>query len=355
MGSFTEMKKVDYLVVGQGIAGTVLAHVLLKKGKAILVVDEPSLSSCSRISAGMYNPVVIRRLTKSWMADVLLPELQLFYADAGKLLGETLAVQCDIVKIFAERAERDFWESKRKEEVGRYLSAVSDEAIRGLGHTPFGHACISPAGYVKVPEFLSLSRELFRQKGILREEKFDHRLMRHLSGSINYEDVEAEYIVLCEGYKAGAGLSFAFVPFAPAKGELLTVRIADFPLMHTVHKGVSITPVGNSLFRAGSTFAWDELNDLPTEAAKEELLEGLRKVVKEKIEVVEHKAGVRPAVNDRRPVLGRHPHHHHLAIFNGLGSKGIMLAPYFAGVLADHLESQKPLPREVDVMRFWKQ
>lgn len=45
--------------------------------------------------------------------------------------------------------------------------------------------------------------------------------------------------------------------------------------------------------------------------------------------VVEHKAGVRPSVSDRRPVLGPCKDYEQLVVFNGLGTKGVSLAPFF--------------------------
>ena len=69
----------DFLIVGQGIAGTVLTHTLLEQGKRILVIDEGNPSSCSKVAAGLYNPIVFKRLTKSWMIDELSPVAENFY------------------------------------------------------------------------------------------------------------------------------------------------------------------------------------------------------------------------------------------------------------------------------------
>jgi glycine oxidase len=347
-------KRTDHIIVGQGLAGTILAHTLLKNGKKIIVIDDPSLSDCSRISAGMYNPVVTRRLTKSWMADELLDHVHSFYTEAGKLLNIDLLFGRDIIKIFAEQAERNFWEKKRNEAVGKYLSPVSDEHIPELGETPFGHARVMHAGQVRVSEFLSRSRAHFKNARALLEEKFDHRQVELTNGGVSYKDVSAGTLIFCEGYTARENTWFDFIPFVPAKGELLTVRIEHLPLQQTIHKGVSLTPLGDDLFRVGSTFSWDELNDVPTEKAKNSLLEGVKQITDKEVVVVDHLAGVRPATNDRRPVIGKHPEHAQLVIFNGMGSKGVMLAPYFANELALNLENGTPLNKEVDIRRYYR-
>ena len=71
-------------------------------------------------------------------------------------------------------------------------------------------------------------------------------------------------------------------------------------------------------------------------------------------EIIDHQAGIRPTVKDRRPLLGVHPAHHQLAIFNGMGTKGVMLAPYFANHLVNHLENDDKLLPEIDIVRFGK-
>ena len=69
-------------------------------------------------------------------------------------------------------------------------------------------------------------------------------------------------------------------------------------------------------------------------------------------EVVEHKAAIRPTVKDRRPFIGFHPEYSSIGIFNGMGTKGISLAPFFANHFTEHLLHQKPLMKEVDIKRF---
>jgi glycine oxidase len=347
-------KTVDIIIVGQGIAGTVLAHELLARGKSILVIDKPELSACSRISAGMYNPVVFKRLTQSWMADELIATLKPFYERVGQLLGKELLFGREIIKIFSEEQERSFWEKKMKEQVGKYLQAVSDEPIPEFGATPFGYGSVTEAGYLDVQNFLSLSASLFSSKGMLLNERFDHSAMDLSGEGVVYTNVNARHIIFCQGYRGSENPYFQFVPFNPAKGELLTVKMEDYHFEKVINKTVFIAPLGDKLFRVGSTFKWDNINDETTENAKEELVENLKKVTTKEFEIMDHKAGVRPAVDDRRPVIGLHPDHKQLGIFNGMGSKGVMLSPYFSKELCGHLFEGKALNKEADINRLRK-
>jgi glycine/D-amino acid oxidase-like deaminating enzyme len=67
--------------------------------------------------------------------------------------------------------------------------------------------------------------------------------------------------------------------------------------------------------------------------------------------VVDHQAGVRPVIDAGYPALGRHPAYPQLAYFNGLGSKGSLLAPFFADQLVACLLGEREPDPEVNVMR----
>ena len=346
-------RETDVLIIGQGLVGTVLAHILLKRGKSILIIDQPWYSSSSRISAGLFNPVVFKRLTKSWMVDELIAALVPFYTETEKLLGEKLLFDQRILKIFSEKQERILWEKKMKEDVGRYLLPVSDNEIKEFPDMPFGHASVRGAGYLNVQQFLSLSLVYFREQKMIIKEGFDHSQIKFEKEGISYKDISAKKIIFCEGYKGQENPFFNWIPFKPAKGELLTVKIKNYEFDKVINRSVFIAPLGNDLYRVGSTFVWDKINDEITEEGKNKLIENLKRIVSD-FKIIDHNAGVRPSISDRRPVLGMHPEREQLCIFNGMGSKGVMLSPYFAEHLIQHLFDGKELNREVNIKRFWK-
>ena len=162
----------------------------------------------------------------------------------------------------------------------------------------------------------------------------------------------AHQLIFCEGYRAAQNPFWKHLPFLPSKGEVLTIRSQQLHLDHILNKTISILPIGEHLFKVGSTYSWDELNDTPTEKEKANLLQQLGKIIKVPYEVIGHRAAIRPTVKDRRPFIGFHPEQLQVGIFNGLGTKGVLLAPYFANHFADHLLEKTELMKEVDVKRF---
>ena len=351
----TDDKPLDYIIVGQGLAGTIFALTLLKHNKSFMVIDEPSLSNASRIAAGLYNPVVFKRLVKSWMADELIPFMDKFYADAEQLLNKKFYFKKQIVKPFAEEQEKVLWIKKTDEAIGHYLSKdISPDYLNDKIHNPLGSAEVLHAGNLNTTIFLEAARNYFAQHHQLLEEKFDYDQLVVSEKNVVYKTVTAKKIIFCEGYKALKNPYFSWLPFKLTKGEIITVSI---PLLNeldkVINKGVFILPLGNHLFKVGATYEWADLADVPTNKGKAYLIDKLKKILKVPFEIVDHQAGIRPTVNDRRPLVGIHPQHPALGVFNGMGTKGVMLAPYFADRFFDFLEHEIPMNKEVDIIRFF--
>jgi glycine/D-amino acid oxidase-like deaminating enzyme len=351
-------KQVDYIIAGRGIAGTVLAQTLMNRRKTVMIIDEPSLSSASKIAAGLYNPVVFKRLVKSWMADELIPVMDDFYHDCEQLLNEQFYFKKQIVKLFTEENEKAFWLKKTTEDVGKYLSnVIHDEFLPGIVHNPLGASEVIAAGNLDTTKFLDAFKKYFQKHNCLAEEKFEHAQLAVSENSVSYKGITAGKIIFCEGYRATENPYFNNLPFKLTKGEILTIKLpgdAIIPVEKVINKGVFILPLGNNIFKAGATYEWNELTEEPTEKGRIELSEKLQKVLGVPFEIIDHRAGIRPTVSDRRPLLGFHPQHPALAVFNGMGTKGVMLAPYFAKHFADVLENKIPLNKEVDIARFLK-
>lgn len=341
--------------MGQGIAGSVLAITLLKANYSVLVIDEPSLSSCSRAAAGIWNPIVFKRLTKSWLADKVVPELLDFYKAASELLGAQLIHERAIIKPFTEEQEKSLWIKKAKDD----HAFLDRELYHGLKLTEkdllAGYSRVLQAGNLDVKLFLEKTRDYLAQNGSYLAERFGYRDLQYNGQAVSYKAITAGHVIFCEGHLLRENPFFDHIPLKPAKGEVLTIRCEGLlPDRDILNKGIFIMPLGEYRYKVGATYDWEDLSDTPTEAAKQSLTGKLRAVISVPFEVTEHEAGVRPATIDRRPVVGTHAVYKHYHIFNGFGTKAVMLAPFFARQFADHLQNGKPLEPEVDPMRFVK-
>jgi glycine/D-amino acid oxidase-like deaminating enzyme len=145
---------------------------------------------------------------------------------------------------------------------------------------------------------------------------------------------------------------FKYLPLDGTKGELFIIRAPDLDLDVIINTSVFILPLGNDLFKVGATYNWEDKSNTPTEEGKQELVERIKEIISCDFEIVKHFAGVRPTVKDRRPLIGTHAKYKNIHILNGLGTRGVMLAPALALDLYASIEEGKPLEKAVDIKRY---
>jgi hypothetical protein len=339
------------IIVGRGLAANVLAHTFYKNNTAFKMIGLPGLSSSSLVAAGIYNPVVFRRMNKSWMASSCISALNEFFGSCEKLLNAKLIYPRNIIRSFNEEQEKKLWLKKSELELDGFLDEkIYGYPIENIKCGPeFGK--VKQAGNIDLELFLKTSSDFFSENII--EEKFDHAALQIAPEKIIYKNIQAANIVFCEGYLVKNNPWFRWIPLSPAKGETLTIR-CELGLDESIfNKDGFIMRLEKNLFKVGATYNWEDLNDEPSQAGKEDLEGRLKKMISCDYTIVEHKAGVRPATDDRRPIIGPHPEHKNLHVFNGLGAKGVMLAPYIANNFVNFMVHNSRLNSEVSVERFY--
>ncbi len=321
-----------------------------------MVIDNPDASNCSKIAAGIWNPVVFKRLTKSWMADDVLPVMLDFYKKHQERSSETFITQRNIVKLFSEEQEITLWQKKSKGELSEYLDKTiyKTTPYYGLNINGPGLSKVLPSGNLDVKLFLDNTRKFLTDNHSFHNESFDHSALK-ISESIQYKNITSKKIIFAEGHLIKNNPYFSYIPMKPAKGEVICIEKQDLKIGNDIiNKNAFLMQVGPGSYKAGATYNWSDLTDTPSEKGLKELESKLHKIITGPYKVVKHEAGVRPSVIDRRPVLGSHPIHENIFVFNGLGTKGVMLAPYFAEHMALFLQKKINLIPEVDVARFNK-
>ena len=343
--------EVDSIVVGQGLAGTILAHDLLENNCSIAIIDKSELSQASKVAAGIWNPVVFKRLTQSWMIDELLPVLKDRYENiARKLEANTFLFPKRYFKIITSEEEESFWEKKANSEMKTYLSNSTFEDQR-IGQK-VGE--VFEAGHLDIHRFLMESRSYFQKNAILLNQEFTFEQFEFDKNQIKYKNILARNIIFCEGHRIHKNPYFKFIPFKPVKGEVITLKCENLNTDAILNKGVFILPLPEkNHYKVGATYDWDNLDDHPSEKGINSLLEKMKSIHNYPYEIVKKEAGVRPSILDRRPVIGEHPIHKNLWVFNGLGTKGVMLAPYFSNQITKAILKQEEISPSVHISRFF--
>ncbi len=324
----------------------------MKEGKTIVVVDNPEKSSSSNVAGGIYNPVVFKRMAKSWKADALVPFAIDTYKSFEQSYGMNPLWDVPIMKIFANEGEKKLWlQTWNHGEMDDYITnKILEDPYPDHIHNPLGASVVLQSGAVDV----SKVRETIRTRlaGNYIKDDFKTEDLKLTKEGIEWKGVSASKVIFCEGHLGSNNPYFPKLPLRQTKGEVLIIEIPDFEPKHIINRGCFILPLGNRLFKVGATFEWKDINETPTAKGREELQEKLNAFLKVPYKVINQQAGVRPTVVDRRPLVGLHAEYPQVGIFNGLGTKGIMLAPYFANEFVQHLEKGTPLTKEVSITRF---
>lgn len=345
----------DFIIVGRGLAAAVLMHRFRQHGISFLAVGHRDLSLSSRVAAGIWNPVVFKRMTRSWLADQLIPELLDFYSNCERQMGCALLQQRDIVKPFSEEQEKRLWQKKAGLELSTFIDPeihIQPDSTLGQFNIPNGYGRVLRAGNLDMVTFLDRTWDYFN--GQVIDEVFDHSELREEENGLSYRGRLARNVIFCEGWLVKDNPAFNWLPLKPARGEVLSLGIPELAAGASIfNKDGFLMRVADGSFKAGATYSWDGLGDVTTAGGLEELSRKVMRMTACRFEVVRHEAGMRPSSPDRRPLIGRHPQKSSFYIFNGLGTKGVMLAPYFAKNFVHFFLQKQPLHADVNIARFY--
>lgn len=344
--------KLDYIIVGLGLAGLAFVEELVAADKTFVVFEDDSQTS-SLVAGGVYNPVILKRYTPVWNAKKQLEVAMPFY----DRLAHKFNIQFDqkflIKKVFKSIEDQNNWFSAiDNPKLENFLDENLDsESYHGI-ISDFSLGNVKDAGRVDTKKLVETYRGYLRENDNIQFEKFDHQKIKFKNDVLEYKGIIANRIVFCEGFGMKQNLFFNYLPLNEVKGELITIHAPGLNIDFLVKSTLFVLPLGNNNYKIGATFNWKDKTSNVSEEGKDELVEKLKKVINVPYKIIEQTAGVRPTVRDRRPLIGKHPAYPNLAILNGLGTRGVMIAPIMAKQLFNHLENGAVLNTESDIKRF---
>lgn len=343
----------DYILVGQGIAGSLLAYEFIRRDKKIAVYDIPEKNHCSSIAAGLFNPITGRRFGKTWKADRLFPFLLKYYPELEKVTSSNFFHQRLIFRPFLTIQEQNEVLSRSSlSDLGGYIDHIITEPTEDFPvYNDLGGVFLKHTGYIDIPELIKHVRNMIIESGAYFPEYFNEKNLLVEEKSLRYGNVSADAIIFCTGSETAVSEYFGWLPFRPVKGEMIRIKI-EKTWNFIFNRQVFILPLENHIFKVGATYDRDRINLQKTHKAKQYFEEKLRKFLHIRFKIIDQVAGIRPATLDRRPFIGMHPLYKNVGIFNGLGSKGVTLGPYFAKNFVEFLLENKELEKEVNIKRY---
>jgi glycine/D-amino acid oxidase-like deaminating enzyme len=330
-------------IIGQGLTGTLLALLLDAKGIPFIVQDVALPGASTPVAPGIVNPLAGRKFLPPGNIETLLEDVQDCLQLAEKQLGTKIWNACPILRVFADPSQIDRYERAIAD--GRSLPFIAERhpenLLQDINDT-FGSFTTTRGGWANLPLLQTAAREWLKASNRLIEEKWHPE-----------EPSEGEFICFCEGWQVSNSPFWDFIPHNPAKGEMLIVEFKEPLARHQIYnQSCWIQPIEDSLWRVGATYSWSAFDSTPSTEGIVDLRERLQLLTNLPFKVLDQVAGVRPIVEDYRPVIGEHPHQKGWFILNAMGSKGVLQAPHAAKALIDLITQLKPPPAEWRLERF---
>ncbi len=323
------MADYDFLILGSGLAGTVLGFRLQEAGKRVLLVGSPTLSAASRVAAGLCNPLTGPRMVKTWLADTLFPVARNFYAQ----LGEGFFYPLPIYRPFGNQKAATRWLRKFGEDT-EYIPYAEFQKKEFFYQNTWGSLQITQGGFVDTSALLDTlqARLAFRAATVSDE------ALEISPAGVRWNGLTFGAVIFCRGAADAHSRFWSDLPFDPVKGEILDVQFMKTSWEGILNGTCWVVPHPGQGHRVGATYTRETLDTTPTTTARQQIQERLERLLPQSnYTILQQRAGVRPATQDHRPLIGRHRQHKNLLIFNGFGSKGCTLIPYFSACMRDFL------------------
>ena len=340
---------IDYLIIGQGLAGSLLAWELLQRDCKVVIIDN-GRENASQVAAGLINPVTGMRFVKSADIDILLPTAKQHYSHLADFFQQPFYIEKPMLRFF--RSNKELAQCLKRLDNPDYLSYLGTITPPGQSllnlTTPFGFLEQKQTGYLLTRPLLTCLKDFFIAKHCYRLTDFDYRDIQS-QPSLHWQDISPKQIIFCEGHRAKNNPWFSWLPFQLAKGEILTLKHPHQLPDKILNFGNWLIPLNNGHIRVGATFDRKNHNTLTTERGKDDLLNALNPISAELAQatLISHQANIRPCTLDKQAFIGHHPQHPQLSIFNGFGAKGSVQIPWYSQQFADALLNSAHLPSNI--------
>lgn len=343
----------DVLIVGSGLAGSSLAYRLMQRGKRVLLIADPDTPSASRVAAGLINPVTGQRLVLQDNIEALLESAQSFYQHLEALFDQKLLHNREMLRVIRSEKEAEAWQKRKADPAYEpYIGNFKDHDRRI--NAPKGLFSQHYTGFLDTNALLDAFHHYFSEHKSMRLSKVHYDDISLTQDGVHWQGVQAKQIIFCEGWRGSSNPWFNHLPFQPAKGEIVTFFTDSRLPEAIINAGNWIIPIDQHTFKLGATYDWNVLDENVTDDAKEKLIKALKQIFVRppKSRLIEQRAGVRPGSRDKLPFIGFHVEHPQLGIFNGFGSKGTLLTPWYSDMFARHITHGEALPANADIARF---
>jgi glycine oxidase len=346
----------DYLIIGQGLAGSILAWQLIQAGKKVLVLDDQHKTAASWVAAGLINPLAGMRFNCAPHTDAWLDSAHTLYQKLGQQFGQVYWHPIAMQRLFRSREQIQFYQRQRDKQLPYLGDPLTIQQLESEINANYGGFTQFYTGYINTQALLTDLANWLTGQQALQYHNINYQTFSLHEDYVRYAELQAKQVIFCEGYRMQDNPWFQALPLQPDKGEILDLQSTQTLTKHIINGSHWLIPQGKLRYRFGSTHEHKHIDTQTTTQARQELAQGLQTLLKQPklVNIIGQQAGVRPATSDRQPFIGTHPQQTRLHIFNGFGARGALTIPWYAKRLRDYLLYQQPLPENADIQRYAK-
>lgn len=358
-----EFMKADFLIVGQGLAGSILALKLKKLGLKVIVIDKPNASSSSRVSQGMINPISGRRLKLTWNFDESYKNASHFYNSIEEQFSTKIFNKKESFRFFISKEQKDsFLKDKEDDSYAKHIKKhinKNDKDVCTYINNDLG-GFLSAGAKLNVKKLLDIIKGYLQTEADLHLNDFEYSDLIINKNELLWKNINLEGVIFCEGSEYLKNPFFNWVPITPIKGQLIEIENKDLEkeLNNKIiqKENFVVLDEESKNIWTGASFERKYTTTLPTDKIKEDSLLKLNEIIPQlqNTTVINHLAGFRPCSSDRKPTLGKHPNLKNIYLFNGFGSKGSLWIPHHADKLIKLILEGEELDKQIDISRFKK-
>jgi len=347
---------IDFLIIGQGLAGSLLAWQLIQQGQRILIVDPCLKQTTSRTAAGLINPITGKRLVKTNGLEHYLPVAKTLYQSLSEFFGKDFLHPIQQVRLF--KSNDDLLQLKKRQQHADYTPYLGPQFTASakdyLSDTSLGGFEQKQCAYLDTVSLLDHLRQFFQQQDCFIRSQLEPTALKLTANTVEWDNYTIDKVIFCDGYQLKDNPWFSWLPLQPAQGEIFTLETNQTLPQEMVQFGKWLLPLSNGQFKLGATWQWKPLDEKASDASTEELLNACHQQFPalRDARIIEKKVGIRPGTRDKQPFIGTHPHYSQLLVFNGFGSKGSLLIPWCSERFSEYLLQHKELPESLDIKRY---
>tara|TARA_B100001057_G_scaffold248965_2_gene249198 strand:- start:28990 stop:29991 length:1002 start_codon:yes stop_codon:yes gene_type:complete len=330
------VKKYDYLIIGQGVAGSAMAWKLYFKKKSFIILDSEIKNSASNAALGIYNPITGRRKALTWNVVKLFKNLEDFYKRIEDYIGTKILFKKKIYRLLKDHGDFNDWSVRlSNKKFHSFIKELSNDMV-----------ITDKSGYVDVRKYINETRKYFKTRDRYRKYKLNNKDISIVKNKIKLKEFDSKNVIMCLGINQKKIKCFDDLEIKEVSGSSILTE-SNISMNHILNKKISIINSSKNTFHIGSTYHNGSEN-----TGYNKILDQAENILNKKLKLKEVLFGIRSASKDRRPIVGRHHNISNLFLINGLGSKGVSQSPYSANQLFDYIENNKELDKEINLKRF---